>query len=37
MMYEDNKGKIMHNDEVDELAPYEIDERGVHVYNDVYV
>jgi hypothetical protein len=36
MLYQDNMGKIMHPDEVDELAPWEIEERGIHVYEDAY-
>jgi hypothetical protein len=37
MLYQDNKGNILHPDEVDELLPYEIEELGVHVYDDPYV
>lgn len=30
-LYEDDDGKILTAEEVDELSPWEIDERGIHV------
>lgn len=32
MMFEDNAGRLYASDEVDELSPWEIEERGIHVY-----
>lgn len=37
MMYRDNKGRILHQDDIDELAPYEVEELGIHVNDDAYV
>lgn len=33
MLFEDKEGNLMHPDEVDELSPWEIEERGLHVYD----
>jgi hypothetical protein len=32
MLFEDNYGNIFHPDEIDELSPWEIEEKGIHVY-----
>jgi len=37
MLYEDKNGKLLTSDEVDEFAPWEIEELGIHVYDRVYV
>ncbi len=37
MLYKDNKGRIMSEDEIDELQPHEIEELGVHIYEDNWV
>jgi len=34
MLFEDIHGNIMHSDEVDELSAWEIEERGIHVFNE---
>lgn len=33
MMFEDKNGCLLTSDEVDELSPWEIDERQLHVFN----
>ncbi len=35
MMFEDDKGNILMEDEVDELSLHEIEERGIHMLDDV--
>ncbi len=35
MIFEDNQGIILMPDEVDELSTWEIEERGIHVFNDI--
>jgi hypothetical protein len=35
MLFEDNKGKIMMPEEVDELSAWEIEERGIHVLDEI--
>lgn len=35
MMYEDKFGELLSPEEVDELSPFEIEERGIHFYDDV--
>lgn len=35
MLFQDSKGRLLHSDEVDELSPWEIDEFGIHVYDDM--
>ena len=37
MLFEDNKGKIMMSDEVDELSAWEIEEREIHVLDEAEV
>ena len=32
MLYQDKYGNIMHPEQVEELSPHEIEERGFHVY-----
>jgi hypothetical protein len=32
MLFEDDDGKILMSDEVDELSPWEIEERKLHLY-----
>ena len=34
MIFEDKHGKLMMGDEVDELAPWEIEEAGIHVLSE---
>jgi hypothetical protein len=34
MLFEDNMGKLMTSDEVDELSAWEIDEKGIHVADE---
>jgi hypothetical protein len=34
MLFEDKEGRILLPDDVDEMSPWEIEERGVHVYGD---
>lgn len=36
MMYQDSKGRILHPDEIDELATHEIELMQIHVYDDFY-
>ena len=31
MLYEDNDGNLLLPDEVDELSPFEIEEKGIHL------
>jgi hypothetical protein len=33
MLYEDNFGRLLMPSEVDELSPYEIEEKGIHIFN----
>jgi len=35
LIFEDIDGKILMAEEVDELSPWEIDERHVHIYDDL--
>jgi hypothetical protein len=32
MLFEDMKGRLLLSEEVDELPPWEIEERGIHVF-----
>jgi len=32
MLFEDNMGRILFQDEVEEMSPHEIEEWGIHVY-----
>lgn len=34
MLYEDNSGKIFLPDEIEELSPWEIEDKGIHVYDE---
>jgi hypothetical protein len=34
MLYQDCRGRIVHPDELDELAPWEIEDLGLHVYDE---
>ncbi len=34
MLYEDMNGRLMHPEEVESLSFHEIEERGIHVYDD---
>ena len=34
MLFADHKGKIMLSEEVDELSPWEIEDRELHIYDD---
>ena len=36
MLYEDNDGNLMHPEEVEALFPYEIEERGFHIFSNKY-
>ena len=36
MLFADKDGNILHPEQVDELAPFEIDERGIYVYSDLF-
>ena len=33
MMFEDNNGRLLTNEEIDELSYWEIEDRGIHVYD----
>jgi hypothetical protein len=35
MLFEDNNGKLMTSDEVDELSIWEIEEKEIHVFEEV--
>jgi hypothetical protein len=35
MLFEDNRGNLLMPDEVDELSAWEIEEKEIHVYNDI--
>lgn len=35
MLYEDNRGRLLHPDKVDEMSPWEIEELGIHVHDGV--
>lgn len=37
MLFEDENGLILMPDEVDELSPWEIDERKLHVYEEKWL
>lgn len=37
MLYEDKDGKIMMTDEVDELFAWEIEDRKIHIYDEIGV
>jgi hypothetical protein len=37
MMYEDKYGNILFENEVDELSPWEIEEKEIHIYDDLKV
>lgn len=34
MLYEDNEGRLVHPEELEEMSPFEIEERGIHLYDD---
>lgn len=34
MLFEDKYGKVLISDEVNDLSPWEIEDRGIHVYGD---
>ena len=34
MLFEDNSGRLLHAEEVDALSPWEIEERGIHIYDN---
>ncbi|MEM4260149.1 MAG: hypothetical protein QXG00_02835 [Candidatus Woesearchaeota archaeon] len=36
MMFEDKYGRLLTSDEVDKLAPWEIEENLIHVYDSIY-
>jgi hypothetical protein len=36
MLFQDKDGRILMPDQVDELSPWEIDEKGIHVYEDEF-
>lgn len=31
MLFEDNEGRLLHPEEVDEMSLWEVEERGIHV------
>ncbi len=33
MIYEDNEDKILMEDELEELSPWEVEERGIHIFS----
>ena len=35
MLFEDSKGNILSSKELDALYPWEVEERGIHVYGDI--
>ncbi len=35
MLFRDNEGRILHSDDVDELSAWEIEDRGIYVYEEV--
>ena len=35
MLFEDKDGKLYHPEELDELSPYEIQEREFHLYDEL--
>jgi hypothetical protein len=37
MIFEDNQGVILMPEEVDELAVWEIEERGIHICGDLEI
>ena len=37
MLYEDKQGRLLNGDELDELSTWEIDEMGIHVFDDMSV
>jgi len=37
MLFEDNEGRLLMPDEVDELSLWEIEERGIHLCEDTAV
>jgi hypothetical protein len=36
VLYEDEVGRLLSEEEIDELSPWEIEERGIHVYAEEY-
>jgi hypothetical protein len=36
MLYEDESGKLLMSEEVDDLSPWEIDDRKIHVFDEMY-
>jgi hypothetical protein len=34
MLFEDDNGELMTSEEVNDLLPWEMDERNLHVYED---
>ena len=37
MLYEDNRGKLLLPDDLDDLSPWEIEERGIHIHEELDV
>jgi hypothetical protein len=37
MIFEDNQGKMLMPEEVNELSVWEIEDRGIHVLNDMEI
>ena len=37
MLFEDKEGKLLMSEEVDDLSLWEINNRKLHVYEDVYI
>jgi hypothetical protein len=34
LLYEDNKGNILHPDKLDEYSAWEVEEMGIHVFDE---
>lgn len=37
MMFEDARGNILTTDEVEELSPWEVEERGIHIMDEAEI
>lgn len=35
LLYEDNKGRLLNADELDELSPWEIENLGIHIHEEL--